>query len=133
MNYVMIAIGVILAAVVNMAVGMLWYSPTLFGSAWQKLSNVTTFDPKKMQVAMVGGTLSAVVMAAIMACFMYRLKIDSLLSAFDFGWMAWLAFVAPVILQAVLYENMPLKKFAINAGYNLVAIVAMSLTLYFFI
>lgn len=133
MNYVMIAIGVILASVVNMAVGMLWYSPTLFGATWQKLSNITTFDPKKMQFAMIGGTISAIVMAAIMACFMYRLKIDSLLSAFHFGWMAWLAFVAPIILQAVLYENMSLRKFAINAGYNLVAIIAMSLTLYLFI
>ena len=41
-------LAVLVAAIVNMVVGALWYSPLLFGKAWMKL---TGFNKKQLKKA----------------------------------------------------------------------------------
>ena len=130
MKYLM---GIVGASVVNMIIGMVWYSSWLFGAYWLRLIQglPPQFQPRKDKVAtaMIGSTVTAVIMAAIMACFIDRLHIISLASAFHFGWMVWLGFVATTTLQPVLFSQWPLGLYVVNNGFNLVAMIAMSVVL----
>jgi hypothetical protein len=129
-------LSVLLAGVASMAVGFLWYSPTLFGNAWMKEMGLTLkkLNSDKMKKAM-GKTyglsfLSSLVTAYVLshvtsmsiAVFNYPLPTPAFTSAF----FMWLGFVAPVQLTSVLYDNKSWKLFAINAGYQLAALMAMA-------
>ena len=127
-------IGAIAAATfVNMAIGMLWYSSWVCGGYWlqQVQALPTQFQPRKdrFATAMIGSVVTAVIMACIMACFINRLHITSLASAFHFGWMTWLGFVATTTIQTVLFSNWPHRLYIINSAFNLVTMIAMSMVL----
>lgn len=128
----LIPVGILVAAFAHVMVGWLWYSPFLFGQRYQRLVK-TVPNADKMGIAIAGSFFAALIMAAIMVCFMYRLHITSLFSAFNFGWMVWLGFMATISLQGVLYAQWPFGLYCINAGYNLVGVVAMALILVKFI
>ena len=40
-------LAVLVAAIVSMVIGGLWYSPLLFGNVWMKLSGITQKDVEK--------------------------------------------------------------------------------------
>jgi hypothetical protein len=134
MNYLIIALAVLAATVANMLIGMLWYSPFFLGSLWKKLANYQPQQSEgkqaaKVQLAMTGSTLCAVVMASIMACFMHRMHITSIVSSFHFGWMSWLGFVATVTLHGVLFTDSSFVLYLLHNGYNLLSMVVMALIL----
>lgn len=132
MNYMMIGFGVLLASFAHMIIGMLWYSPTVFGTMWMQLARVTP-DPSRMKNAIICGFISNIIMASIMVCFMIRLNITTFAQAFNFGWMAWLGFVAPTSLQSVLWANDPVQLYVLNNGCRLASMVVMALILVHFI
>jgi hypothetical protein len=138
-NYLM----VLIAAVVNMFLGWLWYGP-LFGKPWMKLMG---FTPEKIQqmkaggekigrsmnvsysIMFVGSLLMAWVLAhAIIFASAYLFVNTSLYGAaagIIVGFLNWLGFVAPVTLTPVLWENKPWKLWFLNAGYYLVGLCLM--------
>lgn len=124
----LIPVGIGLAAFAHVMIGWLWYSPMLFGKRYMALTKAQP-NPDAIAKAIAGSFLAALIMAAIMVCFMYRLNITTLSSAFHFGWMSWLGFMATVTLQGVLYAQWPLELYLINNGYNLTGAVAMALIL----
>lgn len=132
MNYLMIGLGILLAAVAHMIIGSIWYAPMVFGTQWMRLSKVA-FDMEKMKKGLLAGFFGALVMAAIMVCFMIRLPITTFVGAFNFGWMVWLGFVAPVALEGMCYVGYPMQLFFINSGCRLLSMLAMSLILVNFI
>ncbi len=125
MNYAIIGVGVVAAAFVNNFVGFLWYGPFLFGNTYIRLSKVTP-RPDALVKGIIGTLIASAVMAALMVCFMERMGIATYMGAFNFAWMSWLAFVAPVTLQSVLYANWPIELYLLNNGYNLLSMIAMS-------
>jgi hypothetical protein len=122
-NYV----SVLIAAVINMALGALWYSPVLFGKSWSSMMGWTA---AQSEAAKKGATkayainfIGALVMAYVLAHFVdYMEATDALLGA-QTGFWLWLGFVAPILLGSILWENKPTKFYAINVGYYLVALV----------
>jgi|SRR5581483_2997729 len=132
MNYMMITIGVVLAALANWFFGALWYSPVLFGNKWIQLGKISV-DQNKMKSAMINGLIVALVMASVMACFMFRFQITTISSAALFAFEAWLGFVATVTSYQVIYENKPAELYVLNNGYNLIGMILTALVLTFFI
>jgi hypothetical protein len=131
-----LSIGIIAAALVNVVVGFLWYSPLLFGNLYQQYMGMAGMPAPEMQAiiaATIGSFLAALVIAAGMCCFMHRLRIVDLKGSFNFGWLSWLTFVAPVTLQGVLYAKWPMVLYCINNGYNLAAFVSMAVVLSYFV
>ena len=132
MNYLFIAIGVLAATIARIVIGMFWFSPALFGGVWARHAQIKP-DAGRMQRAIVGETLASLVMALVMACFMYRLGVHSIASGFHVGWMSWLGFVVPVTLQAVFWADYSLILFALNMGSNLASMSAMGAILGLFL
>jgi hypothetical protein len=131
---------VVLAALANMVIGMLWYGP-LFGKKWQELMGFTRESMKSMKMtagqAIVGGCVTALIMSYILAhdAFVWGAFFGTSVTPFVFAlqlafWI-WLGYVATTQVGVVLWEGRPWKLFFLNAGNMLVSLIAMSLILTF--
>ena len=123
-NWVAVAV----ASVASFAVGMIWYSPMLFGNTWIKLSGV---DPKKMKgdkkkmmmTSMLGGAVIALVSSSVMAHFIDYTGATTAMAGAVTAFWAWLGFVATVQVGMVLWEGKPVKLFLLHTAQSLIALV----------
>ena len=116
------------AAVVSWVIGMLWYSPILFGNLWAKLSKI---DMKKMdmkkempKIAIIG-LLSAFVSAVVLGLLIDMTVSTTATEGMTLGFWVWLGFAATTLINGVLYEKKPWSLYIINSGYLLAAYVSM--------
>ena len=123
-------IAVLVAAVVNMIIGALWYSPVLFGNLWARLSGM---DKKSMDKAKHKGMgklyaaafISTFVMAFVLAHFIDYTESTTVSDGMQAGFWIWLGFIATVSLGGVLWENKPIKVWVLNNAYNLFGLLVM--------
>lgn len=124
----MLLLAIVLAAVVSVALGMLWFSHLMFGKKWMELSGI---DPAKMSEeckdgkksmwkSMVGNTLLTLVTSFIVFTLLYYGI--SMVGVFAI----WCAFSLPVFANSVFWAGKPVKLFLIEAGYSLVSLAFMS-------
>lgn len=120
---------VIVAAVVNVAIGFAWYHPSVFGTMWMNWSGVRPNmeeAKKKMPVSVGAAFLASVLTAYVLNHFGIAWGVFDAVAAFELGFWTWAGFVAPVMLGIVLWEGKPIKLYVLNIAYWLVALVAMS-------
>jgi hypothetical protein len=117
---------IIVAAVVKFLIGWGWYSPPVLGKRWAELSGQPlTTDVSGLMPALVAQIVGDLIMAYILARFIIHYSAPSLLGGVLVGFMAWLGFVATLMVASMFYEKKPAELIAINAGYQLVGIVVM--------
>ena len=114
----------IVAAVANMVIGMLWYGP-LFGKQWMKLTGITPEGMKSMPLkpwqAMIGGLIVSLIIAYILLFFTVTWVEPTLTGALMGAFWIWLGFVATTQISTFLWEGKPLQLFILNTAYSLVA------------
>ena len=113
-------VAVIVAAVVSMVIGAIWYSPKVFGGEWMKSGGGGHGDMKKAYFWTFIGTL---VTAYVLSYFIGHPGMANV--GASVGFWAWLGFMAPVELGAVVWGNKPMKHFWVCAGHSLVSLVVM--------
>ena len=116
---------IIVAAVVKFAIGWGWYSPPVLGKRWAELSGQSMTDTSGLIPAMVAQIIGDLIMAYILARFVVHYGATGLIDGAIVGFMAWLGFVATLMVASMFYEKKPAELVAINAGYQLVGIVVM--------
>ena len=117
---------VVIAALLRMVVGTVWYSPALFMKPWQALTGVT---PETMQ----RGLPRAIAVDLAMSLLLSVVLFHAVVYAGATGWWGgalvglcvWLGFVLATHLPLWPYENRPLRLVAINMGPNLISLVLM--------
>ncbi len=130
-------LAVVVAAVLAMVVGTLWYGP-LFGKPWMRMTgmdmkNMSHEEKMKMRKGMGGKYLLQFIGALVMAFILSRAYLHTsayldnkgIVTGLSVGFFAWLGFVAPVLLPSVLWEGKPWKLWWINAGQFLVTLLLM--------
>ena len=126
-------LAVLIAAIANMAIGALWFSPMLFGKSWMQLSGMTSAKIKvakkgmmqKYSVAFIGSLLMAYVLAVIFEL----TSTITLATASKMAVLVWLGFIVPVMLGVVLWEGKPVTLYLMNVLYYLVAVLVMATVL----
>lgn len=126
-------VAILVSAVVFNAIGFAWYSDSVLGKAWRKESGMTKEQINEGSKNMgrmfffmaVGSIVMAYVMSVVFNAFHTTTVQDALIAAF---WL-WLGFVATVLLNVVAYELKTWKYYSINAGYQLVGMLAMGVVL----
>lgn len=124
-------LAVIVASVANMAIGFAWYSDSLFGKNWRKLSGISDGKPTQDQMTkMMGlGLGSALVMAFVLSnatlFAQSYLNTTGVSLGLMVGFWNWLGFMFPILIGSYLYEKKPLNLVWINSGYWLASMLVM--------
>ncbi len=121
-------LAVLIAAVVNMAIGAFWYSPAGFGKQWSALMGWT--DPAKTDQMKKGAGKSYAWMFVASLITMFVLAnvarlagAATMMQGAVVGFWIWLGFVATTQIGSILWDMKPAKLFAINTLYSLVTLV----------
>ena len=125
-------LAVIVAGIAAWGVGSLWYSPILFGKAWQTEAGMTDEKVQGGNMALIFGT-SAILMI-IMA-----FGVSPIIAAHgeEMAWhhgmfhglMVGLMFIVPSIGINYLYQRKSMKLFLIDAVYQILIVVIAGLIL----
>ncbi len=124
----------IVAAIANVALGMIWYGP-LFGKQWMKETGMTAEDAKKAKekgmmkeslIALVTSFITAYVLAQVILLAGAFTAAEAVGVAF---WL-WLGFMATLLTSGVLWGDETWTLWLINAAYRLVALITMALLMF---
>lgn len=126
-------LAVVVAGVVAFMLGALWYSPALFARQWmaahghtpERLAAMRQQMAKTYAISFVCFLVTAWVMAVLTS----RVGVSGALGGVKLGGITWLGFAATIGLTANLYSDKPLAAYLIDAGYQLVYLVAMGVIL----
>jgi hypothetical protein len=119
MNY----LAVLVAAIVPMVLGALWYSPLLFADRWMRAVGRTREELGDAALGYLLSAVAALVTSYALARVVRWAEVDDLLNGALVGLLAWLGFVATVLAVTTYFGGRPRELWLINAGYQLVALV----------
>lgn len=117
--------GVVIATVVYFLIGSVWYSPLLFGKAWQKEMGFTDEDLKDTNMVKTMG--SAFILSLIIALNLAAFLTEGASLAWGLmaGGLAGIGWVATSIGILYLFEQHSLRLYFINAGYHAFSYIIM--------
>lgn len=118
-------LAVIVAAVVNMAVGAVWYSRSVFGTAWAQAIGKKIEDMSGGGYGYAWAALGSLVTAFFLANLVGVFQETTFVGGLGCGFIVWLGFVLPTMGINALFEGKDKKLIAINAGYPLVGLALM--------
>ncbi len=124
-------LAILVSGIINMALGMLWYSPLMFGNLWIKLmgftkAQITAGKKKGMGKQMFFAFLATLVWAYVLAQFLKIGGAATVKDALQIGFWIWLGFGVTTSLNSVLWEGRPVKLYLINVVHGLVSILITS-------
>ena len=120
------AYAVILATVIYIIIGFIWYSKPVFGEPWMNLSKMTKKDTQKsMGTAFIGMIVIALIQAYFLASLIIAFKGMSVRAGVQIGFFTWLGFIATTQLSGVLWCKKPVQLYFITAGCYLVTYLIM--------
>ncbi len=122
-------LGVIVATLVNMVLGSLWYSPYLFGKPWAEAQKMDIKTLVATPLHYAGAFLVSLLTAFVLAVLLKKFHILSYSDALTLAFWAWLGFVATTHFSGVLWANRPLKSYIIDTAYALLSFLIMVLIL----
>ena len=130
-------IAMVVAAILPLVTGFIWYNPKVFGTAWMKESGMTEEKAKSMNPGKTYGL--AVVMAFLIAFALWPEVLLGGAPSDPHGTEAFMTFkhgafhgallgftvAMPVLATNALFEQKSFKYVAINAGYWIVTMALM--------
>ncbi len=126
---------VVIAAILGMVVGYIWYSPWAFGKLWMKSKGWTeesmreASKGKSMASSYALMTLSTLVTAFILAALFNSLVVTSIVGMIVVALCVWIGFIVPTKLGDLLFGGDTRTFFLISIGHGLVVAVVMSLVI----
>ena len=120
----------ITAVIIKIVVGALWYSPVLFLKPWQRGAGVSDAQMKGgMAKGMVTWILGALIMAFVLAHAVAYADARTVGTGAAVGFFNWLGFILVPLLDDWAAAKRTVAFLAINAGANLVSLLAMGAVL----
>lgn len=117
---------VVIAAVLNMVIGYLWYSKWLFAHAYATLCKHSEKEMKPDAKTLLMGFIASLVIAFFLSFFEAYLGVTTVTDGMFVGFLIWLGFVATTQISSVIWCKKPFKLFLINSGFRLVSYLVMS-------
>lgn len=116
---------VLVAILSNMVLGMLWYSPLMFGNLWLKLIGKTAEEISKEESAkaMKWAFVPAVVSSFSLALLLGFLNAQTAVDGIVIATVVAVGFIGMSHLNLVLFEGRSLKLTILNTGYSLTSLV----------
>ena len=111
-------LAVIAAAIATFVLGGLWYSPALFGKAWQREAGVTEDKMKSANMPLIFGLTFVLALIAAWVFALFLGPRPPMALGLGAGFSAGLCWVAASLGINYLFERKSLKLWLINGGYH---------------
>ena len=139
MNIEVNFLAVVVAGVVSMALGFLWYSPMVLGKQWIKEKGLNQeklkAEQKKMGplygLSFLIALITAYVLSHIMALSRNFYGYDPIPTGLITAFWVWLGFVMPVQTTATIFGDKNWKLLGIDTGYQSASLLSMGLIIGF--
>lgn len=122
---------VVIAGVINMIIGALWYSPYVTGKLWMRSMGKTEeelrkgFSPTSMALTYVVNTIASLLFAYILAHLIKFSQTHTFTQGVMIGFWVWLGFVVTTVIPGYMYEGKPKILFFLFIIYQLISITIM--------
>jgi hypothetical protein len=111
-------VAVLVCGVASLVLGGVWYSPALFGRAWQRAAGLSDEQAKSGSLPMIFGLTFVLSLVAAYVFGMFLGASMPLAGAVGAGFAAGLCWVAASFGINYLFERRPLALWLINGGYH---------------
>jgi len=116
---------VIVAGVVYMFIGGMWYSPLLFSNYWLRVMKLKEDEIERNPLEFGLVFVGCIITAFFVSLFAHNIYADpNLGEGVTVGVVAWLGFMATASYTYTVFEGPPLRAWVLYAGYMLVSLVA---------
>ncbi len=122
---------VVVAWIINCAVGALWYSPMGFAKQWAKLTGQDIMEIPQNEATKILGfvVVSGLLQAATLAVVIHSLGAGTASQGAQIGLLLWLGLTAATTIGVTLYQRLGWKFWWLNASYFLVVMLVNSVLL----
>jgi len=121
-------LAVLVAGIIHMVIGGIWYAPPVFGNLWMKLSGIK-HSGKSPAPAMIVSFVAGLVMAYILGVFVELMDVTDVAGALLLAFWIWLGFVASIKLIHGMFDGISLKLYALLVIYDYIVLAAMAVVL----
>ena len=108
-NYV----AVLVAWIVHVVAGLIWFRPELFGNEWSKL---TGRELKPAKQWLIPGLLGHLLMILALLVLIKLTRATSGVQGMFIGLLAWIGFVVPMESGELVWEKIPFRLFLLRTG-----------------
>lgn len=113
-------LAVLVAGVIHMVIGLVWFQRWAFGNAWTRLTG-KSLTPAYRWIA--AGVIAHQVMTFVLAVIVVLAGATTALGGVVVGVMAWLGFVVTMLVGELIWEKIPFRLFLIRIGNQLVGFI----------
>jgi len=120
-------LAVVVAAVVALVIGFIWYSPRVFGTRWMTYLGTTQAQlGNPGPTGMLVGVVASLINAWVLAVLALNLGGKSVTDGVLLGVLAWLGFMATITAAQISFEKKSWGLWVLNNAHNLLVQVIMA-------
>jgi hypothetical protein len=108
---------VLVAGVVHMVIGLIWFQPFVFGGLWARLTGAS-LNPAVRWIP--AGVLGHLVMSLILAVIIRIAGLTTFINGAMMGVLICIAFVATLEIGELVWEKIPFKLWLLRVGNQLI-------------
>ena len=125
-NFGVSYVAVVVAAVIAVVIGFIWYSPQVFGNRWMSYLGTTRAQlGNPTPVGMAAGVIGALVNAWVLAVLSLNLGGKDWSEGAMLGFLVWLGFMATLTAAEVGFLKQPWALWLLNNAHNLLVQLVM--------
>lgn len=127
---------ILIATIANMALGFIWYLPSVFGDRFLKEIGIDPATSQKtpgseMLKPLSASIICAIILAVVLLQMVRAPGIESLGQMLQVAFWTWLAFVACVRINHSVFEKKSFTYNAIASGFDFFSILITTVILWF--
>lgn len=119
-------VGLLAGVAAHMMIGMLWYSPLLFGNAWMRASKIKAGEVNMHSGHLIGAALIGFTLSLCLAYLNDAANLMTCRASIEHALLYWLAFVATSQFSQVIWQKKSFELYMIEAGYWAVNLAVIS-------
>lgn len=118
-------LAIVAVVILDMVIGMLWYSPFVFGEAWHSLQGLDMAQMQEGRGMVYGVSLLGNIAKVVCLALLLRwVGAETWRDGVKIGLLAWLGFVVTIHMGSTLYAGRSMEVLFINMGFHLVVFSA---------
>ncbi len=117
---------VIVCTIINVVLGMIWYSPKVLGTIWAKENGFDLSQLKPSLLHYVGGIIVAFILCFVLNMMIHTFGIVGMGNGIALGFFLWLGFIATTHFSGVIWAKKPFVAYFIDTGFLLLNLIVIS-------